>query len=154
MELDPEYKWNYYGKARCLNAEGDYKSSIVFSLQATNKDSTFADAYLIAADDFYKLGKFAQSYHFNKKAAELNYYDYTASFNTGLCMLRLGMMDNALKIYNAYSEIPDVQKHPDYQEAIEKLKSLVENDIQKEEAMKILSEVFNIELYSTATANE
>jgi hypothetical protein len=69
-------------------------------------------------------------------------------------MLRLGMMDNALKIYNAYSEIPDVQKHPDYQEAIEKLKALVESDIQKEDAMKILSEVFSIDLYTTDIAHE
>lgn len=154
MLNDPEYKWNYYGKARCLNAEGEYKSSIMFSLQATYKDSTFAEAYLVAADDFYEIGKFTQSYHFYKKAAELDYSDYTASFNTGLCMLRLGMMDNALKIYSAYSEIPDVQKHPDYQEAIEKLKFLVENNIQKEDAMRILSEVFDIDLYSTDIANE
>jgi tetratricopeptide (TPR) repeat protein len=154
MELDPEYKWNYYGKALCLNAESDYKASIMYSLQATTKDSTFADAYLVAADNFYEIGKYTQSYHFNKKAAELNYFDYTASFNTGLCMLRLGMMDNALKIYNAYSEIPDVQKHPDYQEAIEKLKALVESDIQKEDAMRILSEVFSIDLYTTDIAHE
>jgi len=154
MLYAPDYKWNYYGKARCLNTEGDYKSSIMFAMQATKIDSAFADAYLVAADDFYELGKYRQGYHFYKKAAELDYNDYTACFSTGLCMLRLGMFDNALKIYSAYSEIPDVRKHPDYQEAIEKLEFLIENNIQKEDAKKILAEVFSIDLYSSATADE
>lgn len=146
ISMAPDYPWNYYGKAKCLSMDGDYKSGIMYCMQATQHDPEFAMAYREAGDNFYRLENFRQSYFFYKKSAELDNTMYGAMFNTGLCMLRLGRIEEAMKLYEAYTGIPGIESTIYFKEAIIKLKNLYYQDIFKNDVLILLTEVFKIEI--------
>ena len=128
-----------------MSAGGDYKSGIMYCLQATQKDPEFAMAYHEAGDNYYRLGNYRQSYFFYKKAAELDNTMYCSMFNTGLCMVRMGRIEEAMKLYEAYAAIPGIDSHIHCKEAILKLQNLYHQDIFKQDISNILTEVFDIE---------
>lgn len=73
-------------------------------------------------------------------------YLMESKINTaGLCMVRMGRIEEALKLYEAYAAIPGIDSHIHCKEAILKLQNLYHQDIFKQDISNILTEVFDIE---------
>ena len=146
IALFPGIKWYHFKKAFCYTDSKQYMEGIMCFHEATRIDTSFAEAYAHIGYNYLKLGKYSQCIGFSQEALKYDQTMYFAAYNIALALLKTGNYENAYKIYSNTKSVNDELENPNYDVCINDLKELLSDEQLKNEAKKILTKVFNVEM--------
>lgn len=128
----------YYYRSLTHKAKGHNREAIADLKSAIYVDNNYTEAFFELAKIYYEKGKYKDAIKYGNKAIDTKYYYFEAMYLVALSKLRSGNYEEAENDYKTYARENLCYNKTIDNVAITGLQSLIDNNIEKENAQKIL----------------
>ena len=140
LQLDSKYYIARYLRAMSYMRMEQYNAAIDEFLEVIRMNPTYANAYGYLGRTYYCTGNYPMCIQYSQKTIRLDENTLYAKFNIALSYLRLGVMDEAKRLYTQFYE-ESLSKKEDISGAVSDLEDLINQNIRKEDAEYILKNI-------------